>query len=112
MGPLSQRADIYRLQADLSVTGRKTERIWRKDIACHLEPISSQSSAVPFALESTHVILLPIWLWGVRLEDEFRISGHINLDGDRLPDRYICTGVRKYPTFGDRHTEVYVKMRR
>lgn len=79
---------------------------------CLLEPISAASLTVPFALESTHIIFVPIWLLGVRHEDEFRIGGHINLDGVRLPNRYIVTGVRAFRRFGERHYECFVKMRR
>lgn len=112
MGPLVERGDIYRNKADPNVAGRTTEAVWRRNVPCLLEPISADASRIAFALESSHVVFVPAWLHGIRKEDEIRISGHINLDGDRLPNRYIVTGVRSFQRFGERHIECFSKLRR
>jgi hypothetical protein len=109
---LAERADIFRNKPDPKVAGRTTEAIWRRNVPCLLEPISAGASAIPFALESSHVVFVPAWLHGIRKEDEIRIGGHINLDGVRLPNRYIVTGVRSFQRFGSRHFECFCKQRR
>lgn len=108
---LSERADIYRLLNNPSKPGQKLMKAWRKGVLCHLEPVSSIDHTVQFALESTHCVYLPLWLQGVRKEDEIRIGGRITPDNTRVPKRYIVKGVRRFPAFGLRHQMAYVEER-
>ncbi len=108
---LNQRADIWRLRPDTSKAGRTAYAPWRKGIACHLEPISAIDHTVPFALESTHIIYLPVWLVGLRKEDEIRLGGRVDTAGKRIPNRFVVAGIRRFPTFGERHVAAYAKER-
>lgn len=108
---LETRAEIWRLLPDPAKAGRTLEQPWRKGLACHLEPISAIDHTVSFALESTHIIFLPVWFVGLRREDEIRLSGRTDNAGVRMPNRYIVKGIRRYPTFGLRHVAAYVQER-
>jgi hypothetical protein len=108
---LNQRAEVWRNQPDRSVAGRSAVQAWRKGLACHLEPISAIDHTVSYALESTHVIYLPVWFVGLRKEDEIRISGRFTADGTRVPLRYIVKGIRRFPSFGERHVAAYCQER-
>lgn len=108
---LNERGDIYRMMAVVGKPGQKAVKAWRKGVACHLEPISAIDHTVQFALESTHCIYLPLWLTGLRREDEVRLGGRVTADGTRVPKRYIVKGVRRFPTFGLRHQMAYVEER-
>lgn len=106
-----QRADIWRELPDPANVSRTLRQAWRRGVMCHLEPISSIDHTVAYALESTHVLYLPVWFAGLRKEDEIRLSGRIDNLGARVPNRYIVAGIRRFVTFGDRHLAVYCKER-
>lgn len=112
---LTQRADIYRMIPDadptLAAKGRKSIGPWRRGVACLLVPISSIDASVSFALESTHIVYLPIWFRGLRKEDEIRLSGRIDSSDARVPNRYVVKGIRRFPAFGLQHTAAYCQER-
>lgn len=108
---LNERADIYRMMSVPGKAGQKATRAWRRGVACHLEPISAIDHTVQFALESTHCIYIPLWLTGIRKEDEIRLGGRFTADNTRVNKRYIVKGVRRFPTFGLRHQMAYVEER-
>lgn len=91
---------MWREQADPEKAGRTKISVWRKGVACHLEPISAIDHTVAFALESTHVFYLSPWFIGLRKLDEIRLGGRITADGTRQPTRYIVNGVQRRLTFG------------
>jgi hypothetical protein len=108
---LTERADIWRLLPVPSKPGRSDMKVWRRNVLCHLEPISSVDLTVPFALQSTHVIYLPYWVTRLRHEDEIRLSGFVAADGTRVARRYVVKGIRRFGTFGLRHIAAYCEER-
>ena len=108
---LTDQCDIWR-QIDIpGKPGKSQMSVWHASVPCLVIPVSQSDTEMPFARETTHVVLLPRWLEGVRSEDEVRTGRQIDATGTAVPYRYIVSGIRRYPTFGLQHTEAFAKER-
>lgn len=99
------------MQPDPEKDGRTLEQPWVKGVRCLLVPISAIDHTVSFALESTHVVWVPLSLGNVRKEDEIRLGGRKTAGGKRTSDRYVVKGIRRFLTFGERSIACYVQER-
>jgi hypothetical protein len=108
---LPDKADIYRLLPDPSRAGTEAVLRWRSSVGCLLEPISGHDQTVAYALESTHVVFLPVWIFGLRREDEIRIGGRITSAGTRERQRYIVKGIKRFQGLGLPHQAAYCELR-
>ncbi len=106
MVPLLARADIRRWLA--LGGGRKAIGVWRSQVPCLVSPISQFDQLPPYARESTVVIFIPRWLIGVRKDDQVWVGARADVDGNRVPVKYVVDGIRSY-RFGLRHVELFCK---
>jgi hypothetical protein len=94
-----------------AATGQKVIQARYAKAPCLIIPISQFQGAMPFALESTHVVFLPRWVTDLRPEDEVRRGRRVTKNNAAVPYVFVVNGIRRYENFGLRHVEAFCKER-
>lgn len=102
---LNERGDIYRM-LEGAKAGRKELLPWKRAVPCHVEPVSAIGQNMAYAVQSTHVVTIPHWIEGLRIEDEIHVGYRATVDG-RQARNFVIKGLQPFTTFGLRHLAAY-----